>query len=434
MSAFQIIRAAENPDALARLNRFAVPDRSRVDAVAAIIEEVRARGDSALFEFTARFDKFALTAQNLRLSGPAPKVSAEVKRVAAYALRNIQHFSRGGVPKSRTLRNREGATVGEVYHPFRRVGIYVPGGTAPLISTALMTVGLAKAAGVKEIVAVTPPPVNAHLHYALKLAGATEIYQVGGAQAIAALAYGTESIRRVEKIFGPGNSFVVEAKRQVVGAVAIDLLPGPSEIAVIASAEPGIRADWIAADLLAQAEHGSSSQIVFLTPSAPLLAEVLREIEAQLPPLPRQEYLRDVLAKNALFIQAKSLAQAVALVEDYAPEHLALFVRNPAQGRKIAQGIRNAGAVFLGEASPVAAGDYLAGPSHTLPTGGAGKSFAGLTVDQFFKRVSHVAYTPAAIQKAAPVIAALARLERLEAHAVSAEIRAKKAKPSRKAR
>ncbi len=416
---FRVLRAdGADRDAAARLlDRFAEPDRALVASVGAILDAVRKEGDAALFRLTEKFDRVKLTARNIRLTG-TPKVAPEVRKIAAYALRNIEAFSQGGVPKNRTLRNAEGATVGEVYHPFRRVGLYVPGGTAPLVSTALMTVGLAKAAGVPEVVAVTPPPVNRELHYALRLAGATEIYQVGGAQAIAALAYGTESIRRVEKIFGPGNGYVVEAKRQVLGAVSIDLLPGPSEIAVVADASA--RADYIAADLLAQAEHGTHSQIVFLTPSEDLLHAVAVEIERQLPALPRRQFLDAVLEKNALFVKTKDLKQALALVEAYAPEHLALFVKD---APKVAATIRNAGAVFIGEASPVAAGDYLAGPSHTLPTGGAGKSFSGLTIDQFFKRVSHVAYTPAAIKKVAPTIAALARLEKLEAHAKSAEIR-----------
>jgi histidinol dehydrogenase len=417
----RLIEAKGGEKGLRVLNRFAAPERRLAEAVAKIVAAVRDEGDKALFRFTRQFDKTALNAGNVHLPGPAPKVSAAVKRHCAYALRNIQEFSKGGIPRNRRLRNREGARVGEVYHPFRRVGIYVPGGTAPLVSTALMTVGLAQAAGVEEIVVCTPPPVDGHLHYALQLAGATEIYQVGGAQAIAALAYGTKSIDRVEKIFGPGNGYVVEAKRQVVGAVAIDLLPGPSEIAVVADASA--RVDYIAADLLAQAEHGVHSQIVLLTPSAKLLRAVVAEIEKQLATLPRRQFLDAVLEKNALFVATADLAHALALAEDYAPEHLALFVKN---GEKIAANIRNAGAVFLGEASPVAAGDYLAGPSHTLPTGGAGKSFAGLTIDQFFKRVSHIAYTPAAIRQASPAIAALARLEQLEAHARSAEIRVRR--------
>lgn len=400
------------------LDRFAEPPRALSQAVGAILEEVRTGGDAALCRLTKKFDRTALTPKTLLLRTPAPRVAPAVARTCRHALANIAAFSKAGRPKARFLKNKEGARVGEVYHPFSRVGVYVPGGTAPLVSTALMTVGLAKAAGVKEIAVCTPPPVNQHLLYALRLAGATEIWQAGGAQAIAALAYGTKSIRRVEKIFGPGNAYVVEAKRQVVGAVAIDLLPGPSEIAVIA--EAGARADWIAADLLAQAEHGPGSQIVLLTPSAAVLRAVEKEIARQLPSLPRQPFLAEVLAKQARLVQTRTLAQAVELCERYAPEHVALFVKEPV---KVAAQLHAAGAVFLGAFSPVAAGDYLAGPSHVLPTGGAGKSFAGLTVDQFFKRVSHVAYDARAIRKAAPAIATLARLEGLEAHARSAEIR-----------
>jgi histidinol dehydrogenase len=408
--------------ALARLNRVAQPDSAVTATVEKILQEVRAEGDAALVRFTRKFDRYPLTPQTIRLKKKATSPPVAVRKALAHALENIRKFSAGGIPRDRTMVNLEGARLSEQYRPFERVGIYVPGGTAPLVSTVLMTVGIAQAAGVKEIVVATPPPVDVILHYALELAGATEVYQLGGAQAIGALAYGTDTIAPVQKIFGPGNAYVVEAKRQVFGRVSIDLLPGPSEIAIIADRTG--RPDYIAADLLAQAEHGSGSQILFLTDSPHLLEAVTREIPLQADKLSRQKSLTEVLQHRAIFVLTKTIAQAVTLAEEFAPEHLAIFTKN---ARALAQGIRQAGAVFIGATSPVAAGDYLAGPSHTLPTGGAGKSFAGLTIDQFFKRVSLVEYGAAAIAKAAPLIAQLAELEQLDAHAASARIRQKTA-------
>jgi histidinol dehydrogenase len=399
-------------------SRVALPDPLIKQAVAEIITAVRAKGDAALVRFTETFDRVKLTPSTLRVKKTAPAPEPKVQRALHYALKNIRHFSQGGLPHNRSLKNAEGARLSESYHPYARVGIYVPGGTAPLVSTALMTVGIARTAGVGEIVVMTPPLLNPELHFALTLAGATEIYTVGGAQAIAALAYGTKTIRPVQKIFGPGNAYVVEAKRQVFGPVSLDLIPGPSEIAIVA--DETARADFIAADLLAQAEHGKGSEILFISDSPALLAEVLREIGEQLATLSRQDYLGDVLAHQARFVLVRDIPQALSLVEDYAPEHLSLFTK---KARAQAKKIRHAGAVFVGEFSPVAAGDYLAGPSHTLPTGGAGKSFSGLMVDQFFKRVSIVEYSKKAIRKAAPMIVRLADTEHLDAHAASARLR-----------
>jgi len=296
--------------------------------------------------------------------------------------------------------------------------VYVPGGTAPLVSTALMTVVLARVAGVKEIVACTPGPVNPVLGWALQKAGAAEIYQVGGAQAVAAMAFGTESIRPVEKICGPGSAWVVEAKRQVFGAVGIDLLPGPSEIAVIA--DETCRPEWVAADLVAQAEHGPGSQIFLLTPSMKILGQVLAEVLNQSSRQSRAQYLRGVLKSGAVLVRTADLRQSVELAEAIAPEHLSLQCRG---AKKMAEKIRCAGAVFVGNYSAVALGDYVAGPSHTLPTGGAGRTFAGLRVEDFVKRVSVVEYGAAAVRKSARAAGALARLERLDAHADSVENR-----------
>lgn len=399
-------------------NRFAEPSLEIEFKVSTILKAIRTQGDQALLRYTREFDRISLTPSSISLTSKPPVPNRETITLLKTALQNIHDFSKRNLPKNWSQKNRDGGRVGESYSPLQRVGLYVPGGTAPLVSSALMTVGIAKLAGVPEIVVATPPPVNPFLHYALKLAGATEIYQMGGAQAIGALAYGTQTIRRVQKIFGPGNAFVVEAKRQVCGAVAIDLLPGPSEIAVLAddSANPA----FIAADLLAQGEHGHGSEALLISPSVTLLKSVQQELLKQAPLCTRQKYILDVLSQGCLLLHVPNLEAGCQLVDQYAPEHLSLIVKKPAF---FVNKIRNAGAIFIGNYSPVAVGDYWAGPSHTLPTGGAGKSFPGLMVEQFFKRTSLVEYDAKAIRKAAPSVAALAELEKLDAHARSALIR-----------
>jgi histidinol dehydrogenase len=320
-----------------------------------------------------------------------------------------------------STRNAQGARTGERFDPFRRVGLYVPGGTAPLVSTALMTCTFAAAAGVKEIVAVTPAgpdgKVSPALLAALSLAGATEVYRVGGAQAVAALALGTKSIAPVDKIFGPGNSYVVEAKRQLFGRVAIDLLPGPSEVLVVAdrTANPA----WVAADLLAQAEHGADSAAILITNSREILTATAREVDQQARILPRGKILKASL-KNAALVLVASLDEAVHLANAYASEHVSVQVKNP---RALAPKLTTSGAIFLGGYSPVSVGDFLAGPSHELPTGGAGKSFAGLTADQFQRRTSLVELDRRSLAKSVPLVEAFARVEGLEAHGRSARIR-----------
>ena len=252
----------------------------------------------------------------------------------------------------------------------------------------------------------------------------TEIFQVGGAQAIAALAYGTNTIARVQKIFGPGNAWVIEAKRQVMGAVAIDQLPGPSEIAVVA--DDTARADFIASDLLAQAEHGSGSQVLFLTASAKLLAAVENELAAQWPKLTRGKHLAEVLERGCTLVLVEDVGEAIGIVEDFAPEHLTLIIKD---ARQWCETIKNAGAIFIGNYSPVAAGDFIAGPSHVLPTGGAAKTFSGLTIDQFFRRTSVVEYPERALFRVKKHIEALCEVEKLDAHARSVSIRFEKENP-----
>jgi histidinol dehydrogenase len=321
------------------------------------------------------------------------------------------------------MTNSHGAEVGEKFDPFERVGIYIPGGAAPLVSTALMTVTLAKVAGCPQIVVCTPcnkdGEVNAALLFAARTAGATEIYRIGGAQAIAAMALGTATIPRVQKIFGPGNAYVVAAKRLLFGHVGIDLLPGPSEVLVLADDTANPR--FAAADLLAQAEHGSGHERVWLVShSAKMIKAVAKEIDRQVKKLGRRNLVRRVLDENCWLIQTESIEDGIKLVNRLAPEHCEVLTRDAADlGRRI----RTAGAIFLGNWSPTVLGDYVAGPSHTLPTGGAGSSFAGLTVDQFQRRTSVVFYTKPALKKALRAVKAFAEIEGLDAHGRSAALR-----------
>ena len=391
-----------------------------------IISAVEREGDVALIRYTIKFGGPAATAKELRvpakeLSAAWKTLDAPTKRALSAAHKNIRSFAQLSLRKNWSARNTQGAKVGERFDPFHRVGIYVPGGTAPLVSTALMTCTYAAAAGVPEIVAVTPAgrdgKVNKALLAALHLSGATEVYKVGGAQAVAALACGTKTIRPVAKIFGPGNSYVVEAKRQLFGRVAVDLLPGPSEILVIADRKAN--PSWVAADLLAQAEHGADSIALLLTDSAPLLKSVEREIDRQASELTRGAILKKSLRSAALVLVAR-MADAVAIANDFASEHVSLQVAEPA---RLAPELTTSGAIFLGGYSPVAAGDFLAGPSHELPTGGAGKSFAGLTADQFQRRTSLVEIGRSSLRKSVPIIEAFARVEGLDAHGRSASIR-----------
>ena len=394
----------------------------------AILHEVFLRHDDAVLEFTEKFDGARLTAAQLpitqaELLAASIKADEPLRAAVAEAEKNIAAFARKSKRRNWQAKNSHGATVGEKFDPFQRVGVYIPGGTAPLVSTALMTITLAKVAGCREIVVCTPcgkdGGINPALLFAARTAGATEIYRVGGAQAIAALACGTPTIPRVAKIFGPGNAYVVAAKRLLVGHVAIDLLPGPSEVLVLAddTANP----KFAAADLLAQAEHGSGHERVWLvTPSAKILKAVEQEIARQLPNLARRDYIRRALDQNSWLIQVATLADGVALTNQLAPEHCEVMTRHP---RKVSEAILTAGAIFLGPWSPTVLGDYVAGPSHTLPTGGAGASFPGLTVDQFQRRTSIVEYNRAALKKALPAVQKFAELEGLDAHGKSAAVR-----------
>ena len=394
----------------------------------AIVEAVQARGDLALLEFTERFDgakpyREHLPVTTAELLNASLKADTTLRGAVQLARRNIEAFSRRSLRRNWCARNTQGGRVGEKFDPFQRVGIYIPGGTAPLASTALMTVTLAKVAGCPEIVICTPGgktgEIDPALLFTLNTAGATEIYRVGGAQAIAAMALGTTTIRRTQKIFGPGNAYVVAAKRLLYGHVAVDLLPGPSEVLVLA--DETAEARFVAADLLAQAEHGSGHERVWLvTTSAKLLTAVQTEIARQQKLLTRKEFIRRALNNQGWLILVKRLEDAVDLANQLAPEHCEVMTRNAAA---VAESIKTAGAIFLGPYSPTVLGDYVAGPSHVLPTGGAGNSFAGLTVDQFQRRTSVVQYGRGALGKSLSAVQKFAEVEGLAAHARSALIR-----------
>jgi len=393
-----------------------------------IADAVKSRGDDAVLEFTQQFDGASLTAERMRV-GQAEFMAASLKAdeslrsAVKLADKNIAAYAKRCLRKNWMSRNAQGAKVGEKFDPFQRAGVYVPGGTAPLVSTAIMTVTLARVAGCPEIVVCTPPDksggINPALLYAARAAGATEVYRVGGAQAIAAMTFGTQTLRRVQKIFGPGNAYVVAAKRLLVGYVAIDLLPGPSEVLVLADDSANPR--FVAADLLAQAEHGSGHERVWLvTPSLKLVRATEKEIRRQLPKLARRNLIEPILDRSTWLIQTRTMDEAVALTNELAPEHLEIMARNAA---RLARQITTAGAIFLGPWTPTVLGDYVAGPSHTLPTGGAGAFFPGLTADMFQRRTSLVQYDKAALKKSLASVRTFAGMEGLDAHGQSAEIR-----------
>ncbi|MFT4548561.1 MAG: histidinol dehydrogenase [Verrucomicrobiales bacterium] len=410
--------------------RRAEPTAPVKDLVGDVIEAVRRRGDAAVFQYAERFDRVELDPKTIvvtkrDLTAAEKKVEPSVKKALTASYKNVTAFAKASLREDWSMTNAQGAEIGEVFRPYQRVGCYVPGGTAPLVSTAIMTVAIAAAAGCKEIVVCTPcsqeRKVDPNLLHALQMAGATEIYKIGGAQAVAAMALGTKTIAPVSKIFGPGNAFVVEAKRQLFGSVSIDLLPGPSEILILAdtSANP----KWIAADLLAQAEHGGDSIVGLLTDSEKLLDQVEKELIAQAKELSRDEPVEAVMKKGCFLVHVKSLDQGVEMINSFAPEHLSLMTRKE---KTLLPKITTAGAIFVGNHAPVAVGDFLAGPSHTLPTGGAGASFSGLTVDQFQRRTSIIRMDEDAMKKSAPIAKQFAEIEGLDGHGKACAFRGEK--------
>ncbi len=412
--------------ALSSFNRQAEPSDEVRETVSDILVAVRKRGDTALREYTQKFGGPKLTAAKIRVSSAEIKrarlsLTPAIHKALEASQKNVTAFAKKSLRQNWSMKNSQGAIVGERFDPLPRVGLYIPGGTAPLVSSAIMTCGFAKAAGVPEIVAVTPAAANGSvapaLLAALDLCGATEIYRVGGAQAIAALAYGTKTIPAVTKIFGPGNAYVVEAKRQVFGRVGVDLLPGPSEVLVIADAKAN--PVWVAADLLAQSEHGIGSVVILLSDSEKLITAVQREIDRQFALSSRPEHLARAMT-NAVLVLVCDLDQAVDIANSFSAEHVSLAVRKP---EVLAPRLISAGAIFLGDLSPVAAGDFLAGPSHELPTGGAGKAFAGLTAEQFQRRTSIVRYDAVSLKKSLPILETFCQIEGLDAHGRSVSLR-----------
>jgi histidinol dehydrogenase len=388
----------------------------------AILDAVQARGDDAVIEFTERFggpklraDQFAVS--HAELMTASLQAGESLRSAVRDAQKNVEAFARRSLRKDWQMRNSHGAIVGEKFDPFHRVGVYIPGGAAPLASTALMTIPLARVAGCKEIVVCTPSDkqgqINPAVLYAARHAGATEIYRIGGSQAICAMVFGTPTIKRVQKIFGPGNAYVVAAKRLLFGYAAMDLLPGPSEVLVLA--DETANAAYAAADLLAQAEHGSGHERVWLVTTSPKLVQAVeKELIRQAANLKRPGFIQKILASNTWLIHVANMSQAIDITNRLAPEHLEIMTR---QAGNVARKITTAGAIFLGNDSPTV---------HTRPTGGAGASFAGLTVDQFQRRASIVEYKKSALKKALKSVQTFARMEGLDAHGHSAEIRVEK--------
>jgi histidinol dehydrogenase len=415
----RVIRALERPPGSAD------PEIAR--RVAEIVAAVREKGDAALLDFTQRFDRVTLTAPELAVR-PEEYAAAEravgeaTLRSLRYAAGRIERFHRECAPRSWRVKDDNGSRLGQEVRPLDRVAVYVPGGRAAYPSTVLMTVVPAVVAGVREIVLVSPPSadrsLNAAVLAAARIAGVTEAYRVGGAQAIAALAYGTGTIRRVDKIVGPGNIYVALAKAQVFGDVGIDMVAGPSEVLVVA--DDTADAGFVAADLLAQAEHDPMARAVLLTPSRALRDAVAVELARQLAELPRREIAGAALASHGALVLTATLEEAVDLANGLAPEHLELQVADP---EGLLGRVRHAGAVFLGRHTPEVVGDYVAGPNHVLPTGGTARFSSALSTEDFVTRLSVIEYSAEGLAEAGPHVGELSRVEGLDGHGAAAAIR-----------
>lgn len=393
-------------------------DKEVAKKVNRILAEVRARGDLALRRYTREFDRVDLPLKKLKvtegdINRAFEKIEFQFVPLLKQVMENVKAYYQKDLRKAFQVSGREGVVLGKRYYPLRRVGIYIPGGTAPLVSTVYMTVIPAKLAGVKEIVIATPPnrdtgEIDPHILVVANLLGVNEIYRIGGAQAIGALAFGTRTIAKVEKIVGPGNPYVTEAKRQVYGFVDIDMVAGPSEVAVIADSEAN--PDYVTCDLLAQAEHFGG--IAYLITNSKKLAESIRK-----------------RVDKGTAILVKSLTEACQAANEIAPEHLEIMTRNP---KRLLNHIRNAGAIFLGPYSPATIGDYLAGPSHVLPTGGTARYFSPLSASTFVKSSQVISYTREALEKTREPIRKLTEIEGMVLHRISLEVRfsEKNQKPS----
>lgn len=401
------------------------PTVNVADIVSGIIQDVRSRGDNALLEYTKKFDKAELTdltVSEAEFQEAFAEVDPKLIEIMQKAAANIRKFHQRQVRNSFIINDEDGIVIGQKIIPVDRAGLYVPGGTAAYPSTVLMDSIPAIIAGCKEVVIVTPPnaqgKINPVILAAAKIAGVGRIFKVGGAQAIAALAYGTESIPKVDKIVGPGNAFVAEAKKQVFGQVSIDMIAGPSEILIVADGKTNPR--YAAADLLSQAEHDKMASAVLVTDSEDLAKAVQAELELQIPLLERAEIARASIDNNGKIIVADNLKDVIEIANEIAPEHLELCVENPFD---YLDKVRHAGSVFMGRNCPEALGDYFAGPNHTLPTSGTAKFSSPLSVDDFIKKMQYTYYTEDALATVAEDVAAFAKAEGLTAHARSAVIR-----------
>ena len=419
----KIMKYGDTPNS--EIFKRSVPKVDIEGIVAGILADVRENGDKALLAYTEKFDKVALSSLEVSPAEIAEAVAAvepEFLEILREAADNIRAFHEKQKRNSFILSEAEGVVIGQRVTPVDRAGLYVPGGTAAYPSTVLMDAIPAKIAGCKEVVIVTPPgkdgKVNPAILAAASVAGVDRIFKVGGAQAIAALAYGTESVPKVDKIVGPGNAFVAEAKKQVFGVVSIDMIAGPSEILIVADG----KTDPVcaAADLLSQAEHDKMASAVLVTDSAELAKAVSAELEKQIPRLERAEIARASIDDNGKIIVADNLMCAIDIANEIAPEHLELCVDNPFD---YFGAIRHAGSVFMGRNCPEALGDYFAGPNHTLPTGGTAKFSSPLSVDDFVKKTQFTYYTRDALAKVADKVAYFAKKEGLTAHAKSAVVR-----------
>ena len=410
-----------NNDIFARV----VPEMNVEAIVTDIIENVKTNGDKAIFEYCEKFDKAKLSALEVtqaEIDEAVAQVEPRFLEVLKTAAKNIRKFHEKQVRNGFIINDENGIVTGQKVIPVDRAGLYVPGGTAAYPSTVLMDSIPAKIAGVGEVVIVTPPnaegKINSVILAAASIAGVDRIFKVGGAQAVAALAYGTESIPKVDKIVGPGNAFVAEAKRQVYGIVSIDMIAGPSEILVVADGKSNPR--FVAADLLSQAEHDVLASAVLVTDSMDLALAVQKELEVQIPLLERSEIARKSIDANGKIIVADTLDAAIEISNEIAPEHLELCVDNPFD---YLDAIRHAGSIFMGRNCPEALGDYLAGANHTLPTSGTAKFSSPLSVDDFVKKTQYTYYTYDALKRVADDVSFFAQKEGLTAHAKSATIR-----------
>ncbi len=418
-----------NSETVARDEIFArvTPTVNVEDIVADIIKNVRERGDAALFEYCEKFDGAKLTSLEVskeEIAEAFELVEPEFIRILEDAAANIRDFHEKQVRNSFIINDKKGVVMGQKVIPIEKAGLYVPGGTAAYPSTVLMDSIPAKIAGCREIVMVTPPSkdgkVNPAILAAAKVAGVTRIFKLGGAQAVAALAYGTESVPAVHKIVGPGNAFVAEAKKQVFGKVSIDMIAGPSEILIVAddTCDPAV----LAADLLSQAEHDKLASAVLVTDSEALAKKVSEELERQIPLLPREEIARESIDRNGKIIITKNIDEAIEISNEIAPEHLELCLDNPFD---YLDAITHAGSIFMGKYCPEALGDYFAGPNHTLPTSGTAKFSSPLSVDDFVKKTQYTYFTKEALSAVADDVAFFAEKEGLSAHARSAISRKK---------